>query len=207
MTGDGLRERKKQQTRAALSEAATRLFLEKGYQSTTVAEIAAEAGVSTKTLFNYFSGKEDVLFAHRRQRIDEMERVLAEQVRATGPAEALHRTAECVLAWIGTGDGPGLEPNATQARLIMSVPELRSRLLSLLWELERRLATVLHEAYPRQLDLVTAAAAVGALVGGMHAAARACLDRGDPVEALVPAAERGIAVAMRGLEDVVAQLR
>ena len=51
----GLRERKRQQTRQELISAAMRLFGEKGYEQTTVAEIAAAAGVSTKTFFNYFA--------------------------------------------------------------------------------------------------------------------------------------------------------
>ena len=66
----GLRERKRQQTRQELISAAMRLFGEKGYEQTTVAEIAAAAGVSTKTFFNYFASKDEVLFPHLSHRID-----------------------------------------------------------------------------------------------------------------------------------------
>ncbi len=58
----GLRERKRQRTRQALISAAMRLFEEKGYEQTTVAEIAASAEVSTKTFFNHFASKDEVLF-------------------------------------------------------------------------------------------------------------------------------------------------
>src|SRR4051794_7827625 len=59
----GLRERKKEQTRAALIDAATRSFARNGYDATTVADITAAAGVSTRTFFSYFRAKQDVLFA------------------------------------------------------------------------------------------------------------------------------------------------
>jgi AcrR family transcriptional regulator len=59
----GRREQKKQATRAALNQAAARLFATKGYEQTSVDDLCQEADVSLRTFFRYFEGKEDVLFA------------------------------------------------------------------------------------------------------------------------------------------------
>jgi AcrR family transcriptional regulator len=59
---EGLRERKKQATRQAISDIATRLFIERGFDNVTVADVAAAASVAKMTVFNYFPRKEDLFF-------------------------------------------------------------------------------------------------------------------------------------------------
>jgi AcrR family transcriptional regulator len=59
---DGLRERKKRATRRAISDAATELFMTKGFDDTSVAEIADVVGVSAQTVLNYFPAKSDLFF-------------------------------------------------------------------------------------------------------------------------------------------------
>ena len=60
-TTEGLRERKKRQTRAAIADAAMALFAEHGFDAVTVADVARAADVSEKTVFNYFPAKEDLV--------------------------------------------------------------------------------------------------------------------------------------------------
>src|SRR5919108_5129533 len=62
-SGLGLRERKKQQTQLQIAETARRLFLERGFDAVTVAEVAREADVSEGTVFNYFPTKEDLFYS------------------------------------------------------------------------------------------------------------------------------------------------
>jgi AcrR family transcriptional regulator len=85
----GLRERKKRATRDALARAALVLFVERGYDETTLAEIAEVAGVSTRTIFAYFPSKEDILFATMQTMRDALARALADRPAGTDALTAL----------------------------------------------------------------------------------------------------------------------
>ncbi|MFD3997024.1 TetR/AcrR family transcriptional regulator [Streptomyces sp. NPDC058583] len=86
----GLRERKKERTRQALSDAAVALFLERGFDAVSVAEVAAAAEVSKPTLFRYFPAKEDLVLHRFADHEDESARVVAEGRRAgAAPLDAL----------------------------------------------------------------------------------------------------------------------
>jgi AcrR family transcriptional regulator len=85
----GLRERKKRETRDALARAGLQLFVERGYDATTLADIAEVAGVSTRTIFAYFPGKEDLLFASFETMNQALERALAERPEGQDALAAL----------------------------------------------------------------------------------------------------------------------
>jgi AcrR family transcriptional regulator len=85
----GLRERKKRETREALTRTALELFAERGYDETTLAEIAEAAGVSTRTIFAYFPSKEDILFANTQAMCDALSDALAERAAGTDALTAL----------------------------------------------------------------------------------------------------------------------
>lgn len=81
----GLRERKKRETRARIADTALRLFKERGFDQTTVADVAAAADVSVKTVFNYYPAKEDLFF----DRADEIEQIWLDAVADRRPGEPL----------------------------------------------------------------------------------------------------------------------
>ncbi|NNC93183.1 MAG: TetR/AcrR family transcriptional regulator [Acidimicrobiia bacterium] len=87
----GLRERKKQQTRETIVEAADRLFAAKGFHATTMEEIADAAGVSPGTLYNYYGTKNTVLLSHLGARVADMTDTGA-AVLADPPADVVTAT-------------------------------------------------------------------------------------------------------------------
>jgi AcrR family transcriptional regulator len=68
----GLRERKKQQTREKIARVALELFAERGYDETTLADIAEAADVSARTIFAYYESKEDILFCEEAAFLDRL---------------------------------------------------------------------------------------------------------------------------------------
>jgi AcrR family transcriptional regulator len=124
-TAPSLRARKKAETRRALQQQALRMFLSKGYEATTVEEIAAAAGVSHMTFFRYFPRKEDVVLA------DEYDALIFELI-ATRPAgepamEKIRHALKEGLSRVYAADRDAL---LVRTRLILSTPALRARL----WE-------------------------------------------------------------------------
>jgi AcrR family transcriptional regulator len=191
----GLREQKKEQTRAALVEAAERLFTEKGYDKTTVADIAAAAQVSTRTFFSYFRAKEDVLFAGTDQRL----RVIAEAFEAVpdiSPLQAVHLMFERVVAASDDMASPG------RLALMLAKPELQAQALQRLIAAERLIAGWLRRAYPERLDDALSRAVAGALVGGLVGAVLGGIERGDPPDELREHMRRALALLQDGLRSL-----
>ena len=89
----GLRESKKARTRLAISDIATGMFIERGFEHVTVAEIAAAADVSVKTVFNYFATKEDLFFDRAAEIIDLLVRTISGRPPGTTISEAFRRLA------------------------------------------------------------------------------------------------------------------
>ncbi|MFI5457145.1 MAG: TetR/AcrR family transcriptional regulator [Isosphaerales bacterium] len=79
----GRRERKRNQTRQAIAEAAMQLFSERGFDEVKIAEVAEAADVSVNTVFNYFGTKEELFFGP----LETMEARLAQLVVGRGPGE------------------------------------------------------------------------------------------------------------------------
>lgn len=81
----GLRARKKQQTRLAIADVAMQLFAARGFDAVTVADVAAAADVSVKTVFNYFLVKEALVLAE----LDDLDAERLRAVRARAPGESV----------------------------------------------------------------------------------------------------------------------
>jgi AcrR family transcriptional regulator len=128
----GLRERKKEQTRRAIADAAFRLFAERGFQATTVADIAEAADIAPRTFFAYFPSKEDVLFANFNETFDAVE----ERLRARPAGES---TFDALGAWIA-GQVPEMEADSANAavrrRLGCENPSIAARERHLLGRFE-----------------------------------------------------------------------
>ncbi len=195
MTGGGLRERKKQRTRDALVCAAVRLFEQKGYDQTTVAEIAAAADVSTRTFFLHFPAKEDVLFANAEVRMDIGLKAVADRSPSESMPDVLARAMQHMIANSFAGDlTTGLA--AVRVRLVLSKPSLLARQFHLLFAALSELADALRRAYPDELDPISAAALVGALIGAVNAAALMSLSQGDTTEQVRSAMLRATDIAL-----------
>ncbi|GAB3568087.1 TetR/AcrR family transcriptional regulator [Amycolatopsis endophytica] len=87
----GLREEKKRATRRHISDIATGLFAQRGFDNVTVAEVAEAAGVSKMTVFNYFPRKEDLFLDRHDDRLRELERVIRERPGGEDVTTALRR--------------------------------------------------------------------------------------------------------------------
>ncbi|WP_327583209.1 TetR/AcrR family transcriptional regulator [Nonomuraea sp. NBC_00507] len=195
----GLRERKKQRTRRALIDAALRLFEEKGYAETTLAEIATEAEVSTRTFFSYFSGKEDLIFHDSAERLELMLALVASRRPEEAPTSLLLRLIDQSLVWAAQSGELTFEEAELRTRLVMTEPALQARGLLLLFDSQLKLAEALRDAFRGELDLVEAAAAVGALIGAVKLAVMANLGNDRSIDQIMRTARRAAELALDGL--------
>jgi len=132
----GLRERRKRETRQAISDIATGMFAARGYDQVTIAEIAAAAGVAKMTVTNYFPRKEDLVFDQAEGLIRQLAGVIATRAPGESLLAAVRRDYACAVA---RGDvSLGLSSPAF-ARMIQDSPALASRALEMLNQREQAL--------------------------------------------------------------------
>ncbi len=195
----GLRERKKAQTREALATAAFDLFAERGWEATTVEEIAAAADVSPRTFFRYFPTKEDVLFPDRDQHVA----ALRLAMEPAWPDEPLHAALSRALVSVASelNRHPGRQ--AVRIRLVQEVPALTARSLEIQasWEEEVARAVAARLGTDPETDIrprMVAGAAFGALRAAMHAWAAAG-GSSDPAHAV----EEALRLVEGGMRDIL----
>jgi AcrR family transcriptional regulator len=203
----GLRERKKQQTREAIHRAAMKLFAERGFEATTISDIAATADISPRTFFSYFSSKEEAVFPKFDAAFADFDRALTERPAGTTALDVL-RTWIRQAARDYMGD---VEHELLEARLRRESPAVAACDLQHTRQFERRLAQAVGEDLGEPADALrprlVAAAAVAALQAGSDKA-HAILEAGrESAEALIADPAAFMDDALRFLEAGLEALR
>ncbi|MFB6721492.1 TetR family transcriptional regulator [Kribbella sp. NPDC056345] len=151
----GLRERKKLQTRAALTDAALRLALAKGPDNVTAEEIAEAADVSVRTFFNYFPHKEYAILGRNPAHLES-----ALELIATAPAEQSPLTTMWLIVRDVLRDLMAEGELSRRGELIMGSPSLLYHLMLSSMDDERQLSAALTERIgdPLRARLIVSAA-------------------------------------------------
>jgi AcrR family transcriptional regulator len=175
--GEGLRERKKRQLRQQLSDTATEMFMERGFDAVRVSEIAEACGVSEKTVFNYFPNKESLVLDRWESTVGSLRAGLAE--RAIPPVEAVQRILASELAdllsWLEGQDeqAPGRATMLRFFELVSVTPALRAHQRDALDRVVAVAAEILAERAGTSQDDPEPRIAATALVGLWDVQARA----------------------------------
>jgi AcrR family transcriptional regulator len=127
---EGLRERKKRLMRQQISDTATGMFLERGFDEVKITEVADACGVSEKTIYNYFPTKESLLLDREEEMADDIRRVLGLGGPKISPVEATVEILEVQLNelfahWDST-DNKDVSMLRRFVELIESTPALRA---------------------------------------------------------------------------------
>ncbi|MEV6961097.1 TetR family transcriptional regulator [Streptomyces sp. NPDC051207] len=150
--------------RDALVAAAFQLFLERGYEQTTVDDIVALAGVGRRSFFRYFPSKEDVVFPDHERCLADMTAFLASGGHEDEPVARVCEAARLVLGMYA--ENPSF--SVQRYRLTKRVPGLRAYELSVVWRYERALAEYLRGRFAGRRDGTLQADVIAAAVVAAH---------------------------------------
>ncbi|MFB6789582.1 TetR family transcriptional regulator [Streptomyces olivaceus] len=150
--------------REALVAAAFRLFVERGYEETTVDDIVALAGVGRRSFFRYFPSKEDVVFPDHERCLADMKAFLAAAPEDADPVRRVCDAARLVLHMYA--ENP--EFSVQRYHLTKKVPGLRAYELSVVWRYERALAEYLRARLGGRPDGILHADVIAAAVVAAH---------------------------------------
>ncbi|HET9894858.1 MAG TPA: TetR family transcriptional regulator [Streptosporangiaceae bacterium] len=178
----GLRERKKAATRHALGIAAMRLAIERGLDNVRPEDIAAEAGVSTRTLNNYFASKYEAICSLAMDR----GRLISAALRRRPPAEPLlEALTAAVLAPYERGEQAPDREWIEGVRLVVKAPELQGEFLRTQYAAQQELTRAVADRIGARPADIYPAVIAGAVTAAVHVA----LDRwlsADPPTPLAP---------------------
>lgn len=158
----GLRQRKRQQTRERLTRVAMALFLERGFEATTLDDIAAAADISRRSFFHYFASKEDVVLAWQ----EESTAALTEAVAVRPASESLFTAAENAISAMARQLKPG--EAVAMAQLKRDNPALQARDQVKYEKLERALAEALGKRAGQRTERLEARLVAMIATGAMR---------------------------------------
>ena len=167
----GRRSRKRRATRQGISDTATRLFFDRGFDQVTVDEIADAADVGRMTVFNHFPRKEDLFFDRDEEGREILQRALRDRDPAIAPIETLRRLAHRLVR----ERHPLVSFDAGSQAYVQAIEKsetLKARARGIRDELARVVAEALAESVGRAVDDPDAALAAGLLLATLTVALR-----------------------------------
>jgi AcrR family transcriptional regulator len=191
MTDPGLRQRKKQRTKEAIVEAALRLFEERGFDQTTIADIAEAADIAPRTFFGYFPSKEDVVFADFPAVVDGLAARLSERSEDETAIDAIRDWIGGLLQERGVAD----ERERCRKRLIVESEALAAHNRALMGRVEELLAEHIARDLGDGPDDVRPRMIASAVIGALAALDVKGRDEFDPP----PTAEEALAMVDEAL--------
>jgi AcrR family transcriptional regulator len=172
----GLRERKRARTRALIIDVADRMFVDRGFDNVTLAEIASACEVSVRTVLRYFDSKEGLALAPE---YDSLERFRAGLANRKGDTLAYWRNhVEESVAEIGAT----AEWHRQRRAMVRDVPALSARLAGVHNEFQQLLAAAIYDDTDKT-DHLGARLLAAMLVAGNESVAQEWLSSGDPLDA------------------------
>jgi AcrR family transcriptional regulator len=206
----GLRERKKQQTRQEISDAAFELFATRGFDQVTVAEVARRAGVSEATVFNYFATKEDLAYSRMEAFEDELLAAIRDRAPDQSILDAFRAFITRPRGLLAARDQDAAARLATVTRVITGSRSLLNRERQVYDEYTRALAGLIAEEMAAKPADITPWVVANALIGVQRALVDSVRDQvlagrsGPGIARRVRAqAERALAVLEAGFASIV----
>jgi AcrR family transcriptional regulator len=161
----GLRERKKAKTRAAIQHEALRMFRARGYEATTVEQIAEAVEISPSTFFRYFPAKEDLVLS------DDYDPLIIEALHAQPASLGLVQAFRGALSSVFAGlSDEEMADMRSRAELVFAVPELRAAMLDQSAQTVRQVTGIAAERAGLSADDFAVYTLAGAVLGVMVAA-------------------------------------
>jgi AcrR family transcriptional regulator len=192
----GLRERKKARTREAIIDAALDLFARKGFDATTIEDIAAAADVSPRTFFRYFDSKVDLVMAHNEAHGDKVAPLVVARPASEGPLEALRQVMQQMLLELLA------DPSVVREfQVMMGAPTLRKLAREHFYEEEAELISAFAARLGTDEADLTANVMAGAAASAIWAVIERWLAEGGDVERLSPMIDEAFTLLERGFSE------